>query len=191
MNRLAERARGDAIAVADTEVAEAQAAARAAGAAMAQFRNSSGLLDPEKEADDPTADDFQAAGQLIPRAPSLCNCAPIPREPRRSRFCATQRGSLEARLRSQTAGIAGGNGSLSANAARYQELRLESELAAGSLRPPRLARGGRMPKPGASAPMSNGLPGPSLPTMRPSRGGCAVSLPLSCSACCLGRASPR
>lgn len=50
VNRLNERGRRDAIADAEQQVEEARASARNATVALARYRNSSGIIDPEKQA---------------------------------------------------------------------------------------------------------------------------------------------
>ena len=50
VNHMSARARADLIASAAQEVHDAKAAARAAGAALARYRNTAGVIDPEKQA---------------------------------------------------------------------------------------------------------------------------------------------
>ncbi len=50
VNHMSARARGDLITSAGQEVYDAKATARAAGAALARYRNTAGVIDPEKQA---------------------------------------------------------------------------------------------------------------------------------------------
>jgi len=129
VNRLSERARGDAIAIAGSELEEAKRRARDATLALSEYRNSAGVIDPEKEAAvrlqmiSKLQDELIAARTQLQQVEQYTPAAPqIP-------FLRTRVAALAREVAQQTAGVAGARRSLSAFAARYQELQLNSQLA--------------------------------------------------------------
>ncbi len=129
VNRLSQRARGDAIAIAQSEVDDAKANARSAALALSRFRNTSGVIDPEKEATVRLQMVSKLQDQLIAARTQLLQMRTYTPRASQIPFLTTQVRSLEQETARQTSGIAGGNRSLSASAARYQELQLDSQLA--------------------------------------------------------------
>jgi capsular polysaccharide transport system permease protein len=130
VNRMSERARRDLITSAQGEVIEARTAARAAGAALARFRNSAGVIDPEKQApiqyelvsklQDELIEARSDRRQLTVIAPQS---AQIPALDARIR-------EIETRIDEQT-GLAAGNTrkSLAAAGEDYQRLSLDADFA--------------------------------------------------------------
>ena len=129
VNRLNERGRRDLIRFATTEVADAEAQNVAAGGRLAGYRNRSGVVDPEKQAgvqaqlvsklqDDLIATQTQLNGlrrlaPLNPQIPAL----------------QARAAKLTEEMANQTSLIAGSSRSLAATQARYEQLRLGSQLA--------------------------------------------------------------
>jgi len=130
VNRMSERARRDLITSAQGEVIEARTAARAAGAALTRFRNSAGVIDPEKQApiqyelvsklQDELIEARSDRRQLTVIAPQS---AQIPALDARIR-------EIETRIDEQT-GLAAGNTrkSLAAAGEDYQRLSLDADFA--------------------------------------------------------------
>jgi capsular polysaccharide transport system permease protein len=128
VNRMSERARRDLIATSQREVAEARAAARDAGAALARYRNAAGVVDPEKQApiqyelvsklqDDliEARSDRRELGTVAPQSPQIAVLDARIHE-------------LQQRIDEQTGHIAGNRGSLAAAGAEYQRLALDADF---------------------------------------------------------------
>ncbi len=134
VNHMSERARHDLITTSEREVFDAKAAARAAGAALARFRNTAGVIDPEKQApiqyelvsklQDELIEARSDRRQLMIVAPQS---AQIPALDARIK-------EIETRINEQS-GLAAGNRkkSLAAAGEEYQRLSLESDFAAKRL----------------------------------------------------------
>jgi capsular polysaccharide transport system permease protein len=129
VNRLNTRGRQDLVNLAKEEVSEARANAQRTAAALSNYRNTAGVVDPEKQATiqlqmvSKLQDELVAARTRLREVQSLA-----PENP--------QIPVLESRIReltqeigSQTSQIAGGSRSLSTTAMRYQRLLLESQFA--------------------------------------------------------------
>lgn len=134
VNRMSERARHDLITSSEHEVFDAKAAARAAGAARARYRNTAGVIDPEKQApiqyelvsklQDELIEARSDRRQLTVVAPQS---AQIPALDARIR-------EIEQRIAEQS-GLAAGNRkkSLAAASEEYERLSLDSDFAAKRL----------------------------------------------------------
>ncbi len=133
VNRLSDRARGDALALATREVDEAQARARRAAIALADYRNSSRIIDPEKQAAARLQMVSKLQDELIAAQTQLKQMETYTPQATQIPYLRTQVASLQREIAAQTASIAGGTGSLSSTAARYQVLLLDSELAGKQL----------------------------------------------------------
>ncbi len=129
VNRLAERARNDAISVAETEVNVAQERARTAALTLARFRNRQGIIDPERQAGIQLQMISKLQDELIASRTQLVQLQVYTPQASQIPFLRTRIKSLEREIRDQTSQVAGAKGSLSAAAAQYQALRLDSELA--------------------------------------------------------------
>ena len=129
VNRLAERARADAIAIADTEVAEAQEAARTAALALAAYRDRSGIIDPEQVAEVRLQMISKLQDELIAARNQLEQLQALTPQASQIPFLRNRVRALEREIEQQTGSLAGASTSLSGAAARFQALRLESELA--------------------------------------------------------------
>ena len=129
VNELSERARTDSIAFSEGELTRARAAAQEASLALAAFRDSEGVIDPELQASAGLQMISKLQDQLIAAQTQLLQMETY--TPRASQIpvLRTQVRTLEREIAEQTAQLAGGQRSLSATSARYQELLLASEFA--------------------------------------------------------------
>jgi BexC/CtrB/KpsE family polysaccharide export inner-membrane protein len=128
VNRLSDRARGDAISIARGEVAEAEAAVRKAALALSRYRTSQGIIDPEKEATVRLQMISKLQDELISARTQLLQIETYTPQASQRPFLRTQIRSLEREIAEQISEVAGGNRSLSTATARFQELSLASEL---------------------------------------------------------------
>lgn len=129
VNDLSLRARTDAIGFATEEVAEAREATRTASLALARFRDRQGIIDPELQARVGLQNISQLQEELISSRTQLLQMRTYTPRASQIPFLRTQVAELEREIARQTAAIAGGSQSLSANAARFQELTLASQFA--------------------------------------------------------------
>lgn len=129
VNGLSDRARRDSIAFAEAELARAREAAQAAALALANFRNSEGVIDPELQASAGLQMISKLQDQLIAAQTQLLQLETYTPQASQIPFMRTQVRNLERAIAEQTAQLAGGSGSLSTASARYQELQLGSEYA--------------------------------------------------------------
>ncbi len=129
VNRLANRARGDAISIAQGEVALAKDEARQAALALSQYRTSQGIIDPEKEATVRLQMISKLQDELISARTQMRQIETYTPQASQRPFLRTQIRSLQREIDEQTSEIAGGRRSLSTVATRFQELSLASELA--------------------------------------------------------------
>lgn len=129
VNRLNQRGRRDLIAVAEAEVANAKAASQIAARALAQYRNRSGIIDPEKQAAVQMQMISKLQDQLIAtntQLDQLNRLAPAnPQIP----VLRTTVGSLSREIEERTRNVAGNRESLSGVAVEYQRLLVESQFA--------------------------------------------------------------
>lgn len=129
VNRLNQRGRRDLIQYAEAEVAEARGNATKAAIALAEFRDRSGIIDPERQATIQLQMISKLQDELIATRTQLYQLqSTVPGNP--------QIGPLKRRIESlhreieqQMGSVAGANRSLSSAATRYQRLALERELA--------------------------------------------------------------
>ena len=129
VNTLSTRARGDAIGFAQEQVAEARDAAKASSLALAKFRDRQGVIDPELQARVGLQTISQLQEELIETRTRLLQIQTYTPRASQIPFLKTQLRELEREIARQTKDIAGGAGSLSADSARFQELKLASEFA--------------------------------------------------------------
>lgn len=129
VNTLSERAREDAISFARMEVVGARERSRSASLALARFRDQEGLIDPELQARVGLQTISQLQEELMAARTRLLQLETYTPGASQIRFLRTQVRELEREIARQTAAIAGGSGSISANAARFQELQLASQFA--------------------------------------------------------------
>jgi ABC-2 type transport system permease protein/capsular polysaccharide transport system permease protein len=129
VNVLSNRARRDAIAFAEAELARARTQAQTAALALATFRNSEGVIDPELQVSAGLQMISKLQDQLIAAQTQLLQMQTYTPQASQIPYLRTQIRNLEREIAEQTAQLAGGNGSLSSASARFQELKLASEYA--------------------------------------------------------------
>jgi ABC-2 type transport system permease protein/capsular polysaccharide transport system permease protein len=129
VNELSDRARRDAIAFAEGQLATARQEAKAAALALSAFRDSEGVIDPELQASAGLQMISKLQDELIAAETQLLQLETYTPQASQIPFMRTRVRNLERAIADQTAQLAGGRGSLSSASARYQELRLASEYA--------------------------------------------------------------
>lgn len=129
VNQMSERARGDAIEVAQKEVGESKARARQAAVALAMFRKQSGIVDPKEEAEVRLQMISKLQDELIATRTQLQQMRTYTPRATQIPYLRTRQASLEREIAEQTSRITGGDKSLSGAAVRYQELFLDSQMA--------------------------------------------------------------
>lgn len=133
VNALSDRARNDAVDLADADVERAQAEARTATLALANFRDRQGIIDPEINAEVGLQAIAQLQEQLIASRTSLAQLRTYTPAAPQIPFLRTQIAELESEIARQTSLLAGGSGSLAANSGQFQELQLAVEFAGKQL----------------------------------------------------------
>jgi BexC/CtrB/KpsE family polysaccharide export inner-membrane protein len=133
VNRLSSRARTDAVSVAEGDARAAQARAREAAVQLAAYRNRAGIIDPEKEAEARLQGISKLEDELVSARTQLQQMEAFTPEATQIPYLRTQVATLIREIARRRSGVAGGRNSLSAAAARYQVLLLDSELAAKHL----------------------------------------------------------
>lgn len=129
VNQLSERARQDAIRFAEEEVRRARDAARTAALQLSRFRDAEGIVDPELQARIGLQAISQLQEELIETRTRLLQLQTYTPRASQIPYLRTQVRELEREIGRQTSRIAGGSRSLSASAARFQELTLASQFA--------------------------------------------------------------
>jgi BexC/CtrB/KpsE family polysaccharide export inner-membrane protein len=129
VNRINERGRRDLINSAQREVDEARTESRSTAAALAIYRNRSGVVDPEKQAQMQLQMVSKLQDELIANRTQLAELrryAPINPQ---VESLTTRIASLQGQIDNETRKVAGNQGSLAGTVAQYQRLSLESQLA--------------------------------------------------------------
>jgi capsular polysaccharide transport system permease protein len=129
VNRLNNRGRSDLVQFATQEVVEAKLAAREAALTLAQFRNSRGIIDPEKQAALQLEMVSKLQDELIGARTQLQQLRAMAPENPQIPILETRISSLTREIEEQLGLVAGNRRSLSATAAQYQRLQLEREFA--------------------------------------------------------------
>lgn len=133
VNRLNQRGRQDLVRYAENEVANAKARAQRAAVALAAYRNRSGVVDPEKQAEAQMQMISKLQDDLIAGKTELAQLQRYtPRNPRIP-VVRTQLQTIQHELDSQLGRVAGNRGSLAATAVQFQRLQLENEFSAKQL----------------------------------------------------------
>lgn len=133
VNRLSLRARSDAVAAAEGDARAAQMRARDAAIRLAAYRNRAGIIDPEREAEARLQGIAKLEDELVAVRTQLQQMEAFTPEATQIPFLRTQVATLGREIARRRSNVAGGRNSLSAAAARYQVLLLDSELAAKNL----------------------------------------------------------
>lgn len=129
VNQLNERGRQDLINFATVEVNEAKDNARRAALALSGFRNSQGVVDPEKQATAQLGMVSKLQDEIIASRSELLQLRSFTPQNPQIEVLATKVAGLEKEMRNQLSMVAGGSKSLSSTAAQYQRLALESQFA--------------------------------------------------------------
>lgn len=133
VNRLNSRGRQDLIRYAQVEVAQAKDRASQAAVALAAYRNRSGVVDPEKQAEVQMQMVSKLQDSLITAKTELEQLRRYTPDNPRIPIVATQIGTIQAEMDRELGKVAGNRGSLAATAVQFERLTLESEFAAKQL----------------------------------------------------------
>jgi capsular polysaccharide transport system permease protein len=133
VNRLNERGRHDMVRYAQAEVDQAKADASRAALALAAYRNRSGVVDPEKQADAQMQMISKLQDDLIASKTELAQLRQYTPENPQIPVVETQIGTLQREIDRQIGKVAGDRRSLAAGAVEYQRLMLQSDYATKQL----------------------------------------------------------
>lgn len=129
VNSLNERGRQDLIRFAQAEVDDAKRKSQNAALALSAFRNTSGVIDPEKQAAVQLQMISKLQDELIGTRTQLLELRKFAPQNPQLPVLETRAKGLAAEIDDQLKQVAGSNRSLSSQAARYQRLSLESQFA--------------------------------------------------------------
>lgn len=129
VNRLNTRGRHDMVQFAAREVEDAQSEARNAAVALAAFRNTHGVVDPEAQAKAQLDMISKLQDQLISARVQLEQLQKMAPENPQVPILTTRISGLQNQIDQQMGRVAGDRRSLSAAAVQYEKLELERELA--------------------------------------------------------------
>ena len=129
VNRLNERGRQDLVRFAQAEVDQAKARASQAAVALAAYRNRSGVVDPEKQAEAQMQMISKLQDSLIAAKTELAQLQRYTPQNPRVPVIRTQIGTIQGEIDRELGKVAGNRGSLAATAVQFQRLTLESEFA--------------------------------------------------------------
>jgi capsular polysaccharide transport system permease protein len=129
INRLNTRGRTDVVQAAAHEVQDAQLEARNAAVALAAFRNTHGVVDPEEQAKAQLQMISKLQDELIGARVQLEQLQQMAPENPQIPLLTTRISGLERQIGEQKGEIAGGHRSLSQTAVQYERLELERQYA--------------------------------------------------------------
>jgi len=129
VNRLNMRGRADLIALSEQEVQDSEQAARRAAVELAEFRNASGIIDPEKQAAVQLQMISKLQDELIGSRLQLIQLQSMTPENPQVPILRVRVAGLAREIDRQLGFVAGSRRSLSATAVRYQRLQLERDFA--------------------------------------------------------------
>jgi capsular polysaccharide transport system permease protein len=129
VNKLSQPGQTDLLRYAENEVAQAKAQSQAAAIALAAYRNESGIVDPEKQAEAQMEMVSKLQDQLIASKTELAQLEQFTPLNPRIPTVRTQIGTIQAEMNRTMGAVAGSKKSLAASAVRYQRLLLESQFA--------------------------------------------------------------
>lgn len=129
VNRLNIRGRQDLIRFAQTEVDDSKNAASSAAMALSAFRNSSRVVDPEKQATLQSQMISKVQDELIATTTELDQLRRIAPQNPQIEALESKKATLQRAIGEQTGQVAGDRRSLASQAGRYQRLLLESQIA--------------------------------------------------------------
>lgn len=129
VNRLNERGRQDLIRYASNEVKHAEARARDAALALSKYRNTQGIVDPERQATVQMQQIAKLQDELVATTTQLAQLrAFAPQNPQVDSL-QNRAKSLETAISHETAKMTGGQRSLAGKASEFQRLALDLEFA--------------------------------------------------------------
>lgn len=129
VNRLNNRGEFDLLGFAQREAREAEAEARRASQALAAFRNRQGIIDPERQATVQLQLVSKLQDELIGARLQLQQLQALAPDNPQVPLLRARIVGLTRQVDSEVGRVAGGRGSLSANAVQYQRLALDREYA--------------------------------------------------------------
>jgi capsular polysaccharide transport system permease protein len=129
VNRLNSRGRVDVVQLSQKEVQDAEEAERQAALALAQFRDASGIIDPEKQASVQLQMISKLQDELIGSRMQLLQLKSIAPDNPQIPVLQTRVAGLTREIYRQLGFVAGSRRSLSATAAKYQRLQLDRDFA--------------------------------------------------------------
>ena len=133
VNRMNRRGRADLVRYAEQEVENAKNKAQSAASALAAFRNSSGVVDPEKQAEVQMEMISKLQDQLIVSKSELAQLQQFTPQNPRIPVVRTQIATIQGEIDRAMGAVTGNRRSLAATAVRYQRLTLENEFAGKQL----------------------------------------------------------
>ncbi|MGF6965262.1 capsular polysaccharide transport system permease protein [Paraburkholderia sp. WC7.3g] len=129
INRMNERAATDTVQFAQTQVDLAANKAKDAAAALAEYRNSYTVFDPEKQSALQLQQVTSLQAQMFAAQTQLIQLQSIAPQNPQIPVLKTSIATLEKQIQTATGGVTGGKNSLSAKAAAYARLQLDAEFA--------------------------------------------------------------
>lgn len=139
VNSLAGRAQSDLIEIAEGEVDEAAEAARLASLELANFREQSGIVDPEQQSEVGLQMISKLQDELIAAETRLRQLQTYTPQASQIPFLQTQIRELQGQIARARGEMTGGRASLSRAAAQYQELQINLQFAEAQLAATRAA----------------------------------------------------
>ena len=133
VNSLSGRAQEDLIEIAEGEVEEAADAARRAALELANFRDTSGIVDPQQQSEVGLQMISKLQDELIGAQTRLRQLQTFTPQASQIPFLQTQVSELQAEIARARSELTGGRASLSAALAQYQELQVNAEFAESQL----------------------------------------------------------
>jgi capsular polysaccharide transport system permease protein len=129
VNRLNDRGRQDLLQQAELEVEKYKQSSQAAAIALAAYRNRSGVLDPEKQAQVQMQMISKLQDQLIAAKTELTQLQRYTPENPRIPVVQTEMGTIQHQIDAEMGKVAGNSRSLAASAVQFQRLTLQSQFA--------------------------------------------------------------
>jgi capsular polysaccharide transport system permease protein len=129
VNQLNERGRRDLVGYAQREVADAKAQAQRTAAALAAYRNRSGIVDPEKQAEAQMQMVSKLQDSLIAAKTELAQLLRYTPDNPRIPAVRTQIAAIQHEIDLELGKVTGGRRSLAQSAVRFERLTLENEFA--------------------------------------------------------------
>ncbi|WP_299193895.1 hypothetical protein [uncultured Erythrobacter sp.] len=133
VNSLAGRAQADLIAIAEGEVEAAADAARLASLELANFRDTSGIVDPEQQSEVGLQMISKLQDELIAAQTRLRQLRTYTPQASQIPFLQTQVNELQSQIANARSELTGGRASLASSIAQYQELEVNAAFAESQL----------------------------------------------------------